>query len=500
MLVAMDIHRNNRYVMIVNLIIIALGLLATTGIYFSGKGSSELTLGKIGLSLAIMLGIWLASLYITGIVKKSISPYIVIFISLLNFTIFHYIIKADQLFALFFVAIILSVLYFDVKVTVASFAFGFLFHILIVLVHPEILPQGSPGAVLGTRFFIFICAGLAAGIASHGGRKLLEEIISNQANTENKNKQIMEAAKLITDGSIELSRQSQELQESALSQKEAFSQINRGMEEIAGNAQNQALETEKTNAIVISSLDSFKASYENASKIMELARGLSDRVNDGKESMNAYMSHMDTTAGANIEVVNSVKELEEKSRMIGDIVDTITNIAKQTNLLALNAAIEAARAGEHGRGFAVVADEVRLLAEQSAEAANNIAAIINDVQKSTQITIEKTNISAESFTQQEEMIQATNTLFEMIDNETTDVTLSIEEIEQFLKHLYEALNKVSESVQNMTSSAEELAANTQEITATIEDQESVVELILKSTKELGKVADGLKTQGENLTQ
>jgi methyl-accepting chemotaxis protein len=209
---------------------------------------------------------------------------------------------------------------------------------------------------------------------------------------------------------------------------------------------------------------------------------------------------MDTTAGANIEVVNSVKELEEKSRMIGDIVDTITNIAKQTNLLALNAAIEAARAGEHGRGFAVVADEVRLLAEQSAEAANNIATIINDVQKSTQITIEKTNISAESFAQQEEMIQATNTLFEMIDNETTDVTLSIEEIEQFLKHLYEALNKVSESVQNMTSSAEELAANTQEITATIEDQESVVELILKSTKELGKVADGLKTQGENLTQ
>jgi methyl-accepting chemotaxis protein len=285
-----------------------------------------------------------------------------------------------------------------------------------------------------------------------------------------------------------------------LSQKEAFSQINRGMEEIAGNTQNQALETEKTNAIVISSLDSFKASYENASKIMELARGLSDRVNDGKESMNAYMSHMDTTAGANIEVINSVKELEEKSRMIGDIVDTITNIAKQTNLLALNAAIEAARAGEHGRGFAVVADEVRLLAEQSAEAANNIAAIINDVQKSTQITIEKTNISAESFAQQEEMIQATNTLFEMIDNETTDVTLSIEEIEQFLKHLYEALNKVSESVQNMTSSAEELAANTQEITATIEDQESVVELILKSTKELGKVADGLKTQGENLTQ
>ncbi|MGB4509262.1 MAG: CDK5 domain-containing protein [Syntrophomonadaceae bacterium] len=98
------------------------------------------------------------------------------------------------------------------------------------------------------------------------------------------------------------------------------------------------------------------------------------------------------------------------------------------------------------------------------------------------------------------MIQATNTLFEMIDNETTDVTLSIEEIEQFLKHLYEALNKVSESVQNMTSSAEELAANTQEITATIEDQESVVELILKSTRELGKVADDLKTQGENLTQ
>lgn len=80
------------------------------------------------------------------------------------------------------------------------------------------------------------------------------------------------------------------------------------------------------------------------------------------------------------ELAQSVHGLGERSREVGSIVELISDIADQTNLLALNAAIEAARAGEHGRGFAVVAEEVRALAEQSAEAAGNIAKLIAAIQ------------------------------------------------------------------------------------------------------------------------
>ena len=177
------------------------------------------------------------------------------------------------------------------------------------------------------------------------------------------------------------------------------------------------------------------------------------------------------------EVVNAlareIRDLGRQSEEIGKIVTLITGIANQTNLLALNAAIEAARAGEQGRGFAVVADEVRELAEQSAKAAGEITHLIQQIKDTAQASVERTAMGTGKVKEGMEVAAHTGQVFAEIAS---------------------VIESLAAEIGGVAATTQELAAGAEEMSATIEQQSASTEQMAASALEVAEAAETVDKQ------
>jgi methyl-accepting chemotaxis protein len=196
-------------------------------------------------------------------------------------------------------------------------------------------------------------------------------------------------------------------------------------------------------------------------------------------------------AEANIESAKMIAELERQSEEIGKIVHAVTRIADQTNLLALNAAIEAARAGEHGKGFAVVADEVRNLAEISEKSARGIQEVVNEIQSQVKVVAGDTEAAGKKGREEAEKGKA-------ITQDLQKISADLDEVRGNCAEIQKSASEALSGAKNYLRGSEEVAAAAEEATAACQEAQKATQEQSKAYAEMSDAARSLAEMAESL--
>lgn len=292
--------------------------------------------------------------------------------------------------------------------------------------------------------------------------------------------------------SLQVSSTAEQLSASSEENSRAIDHVAESIQEVAAGQENQLKGTKEAYEVVSEISKDVSLITDKIKSVAVHSVKTSEIAGEGNQVVEHVVNQMTKVRESSRDMESVIHALSEKSKDIGNVISMITEIANQTNLLALNAAIEAARAGEQGKGFAVVADEVRKLAEQSSRAAEQVRTIVEQIQEETQATVEKMKENRKVVEEGIAFVDQTGKAFFDISSSVNEISGQMQDISNAIEQIHEGTSRLLKVIETAQSIALESTEYSQSVAAAAEEQNATMEEISAAANSLAEMAEELQ--------
>jgi methyl-accepting chemotaxis protein len=401
----------------------------------------------------------------------------------------------SRLFLVNFISLAMVSLYFSRKLIIYYTILFNVSYSTVFLFNPEYIISGGNASEFISRIFLFNITALVIYFLSKWGNEHIMSSIKSETEATQLVGKLEKIIQAIKESTAKLNSNIEESSGDLQITKEISSSITAAIQEISAGASEEANSIQNISHKIFEIGEIVAATKYISNEVAEVTNEANNLTLSSIKRFNELYAQMRTINNTVSSTSDTVTELGESINSINSMLSSIIQISEQTNLLALNATIEAARAGEAGRGFAVVADEVRKLAELSKENVESIDKIIREVNNRTNMALSEVNEGRAAVQAGEKLMEGMLISFNSMTTSSEKVKDMIGLEDRNIEHIADSFKEIQRQVENIASISEEHSASIEEIQVTVDEQNTrvinssnAIKAMGKSSKELEKMA------------